>query len=348
MKKLSGLITLLLIIVLSERAFPQPGATKPEKNPFHKAYHDSLKAMDYKYRFPLLGKGAYKKGYDIQFPWGLGMAFFAQRQQVLISKTEITFNNSAPIDLSNAIEFGNIQNVSMATSFRPSLWILPFLNVYGLFAAGNSTTTVPLVKPINFTTEQKFVANTAGIGATFAGGIGNVIIIVDQNYNWVNLDAFVEPVPNYNLDARIGHNFVNPRRADRSVTIWFGAFFQQIKNDTKGSIKVSDLFPGLPQEKKDEIKTDLDQWYNSLGPLQQAGVNAMVNHIKDFMDGKNPGDGTIGYTLDKKLAGPWNLIFGAQYQHNKHWQVRSEVGTFGTRSQFLLNVNYSFLGFKKR
>lgn len=316
-------------------------------NPYHKQYHDSLQRMNYPYQLPLLAKKAYRKGFDIPFPLAVGVAYFAQKQRVKISSTQIGFNDSQPVDLTGVVEFGSIINNSNALSFRPSVWLLPFLNVYAVFATGNSTTEVPIVKPINFTTIQEFKANTAGFGATVAGGFHGVILIVDQNYNWVNLDGFVEPVPAYNLDMRLAHNFVNPRRADRTLTIWFGAFYQQIKNDTKGTIYVKDLFPGLTPEKKAEIREDFDQWYDDLSPAQHLVIDALINHIKDFFDGKNPGDGRINYFLDKKLANGWNMIFGAQYQHNKRWQLRAEVGTFGERTQFLLNLNYAFLSFRK-
>jgi len=340
-------ISTALLLISTLCCYSQQGALKA-KNPYHVAYHDSLKAMNYTSTFPLLGAKAYKKGFDIQFPWGVGAAFFAQRQQVNIQNTQISFNDGAPVDLTNIIQFGHIENKATAYTIRPSLWILPFLNLYGVFGTGRSETTVPLVKPIDFTTVQSFDVQSAGVGATLAGGIGQIIIIIDQNYNWANLDAFVEPVPAYNLDMRIGHNFVNPRRADRSVTIWFGTFFQQIQADTKGTILVSDLLPGLTPDQKEEMRDNLTVWYENLNPIQQAAVRQVVENVQDFLDGRNPGDGRINYFLDKELAGPWNLIFGAQYQHNKHWQMRCEVGTFGKRTQFLLNLNYCFLRFKKK
>lgn len=335
------LLVLTMYVCYSGNA--QPGAVKEQRNPFHEAYHDSLKHMDYPYTFPFLGKGAYKKGYDIQFPWGVGLAYYAQKQTVLIPSTTIAFNDNDPIDLSDVIKYGSIENETWATTIRPNLWVLPFVNVYGIFGVGHSSTKVPLVKPIDFTTTQNFDVKSAGIGITLAGGFRQIIFIVDQNMNWADLEAFVEPVPAYNLDVRIGHNFVNPRRADRGVTIWAGAFYQQIQADTKGTIHMSDLFPGLTPEKKQEIQEDLQQWYDNLTPIQQAIVEPIIENIADYFEGRNPGDATITYKLDKKLAGPWNLIFGAQYQHNKHWQIRMEVGTFGERSQFLLNLNYAFV-----
>ncbi len=70
--------------------------------------------------------------------------------------------------------------------------------------------------------------------------------------------------------------------------------------------------------------------------------------INYYFEGREPGDSEIHYVLHKRVAEPWNLIFSAQYQYNKNWQIRSEIGTFGKRTQFLLNPNYRFAGFRKR
>ncbi|MGC3947790.1 MAG: hypothetical protein QM762_25340 [Chryseolinea sp.] len=340
----------LLLVIFTGIAIMSNAQTGANKvvNPFHEAYHDSLKSMNYNRTFPLLGKKAYKKGFDIPYPWGVGLAYFALHQRILIKSTNISFNGGAPIDLSGIIEFGDVQNVTNTYSVRPSLWVLPFMNVYGVFATGTSETTVPLVKPVTFTTVQHFKASSAGAGITLAGGFHDVIIIVDQNYNWVNVEALVEPVPAYNLDMRLAHNFVNPRHAERQLTLWIGTFFQQIKANTNGTIKVSDILPDGSGEKKEEMIEDFNQWYATLSPAQQIAIKPLINHIEDYFAGKNIGDATIGYNLKKQVAGPWNLIFGAQYQHNKRIQLRLEVGTFGERSQFLLNLNYAFLGMKKK
>ena len=37
----------------------------------HEAYADSLKNVEYNYIFPILGQGAYKKGFDIPYPAGI-------------------------------------------------------------------------------------------------------------------------------------------------------------------------------------------------------------------------------------------------------------------------------------
>ena len=175
-----------------------------------------------------------------------------------------------------------------------------------------------------------------------------VIVIIDNNFNLANVEAFVEPVRTYNFDARIGHNFVNPRRADRSVTIWFGGFYQKIKADTDGHIPISSLFPEVTPEEADEIRERLDGWVEGLPAAQEIIMREVIQKINDYLEGREPGDGEIHHVLDKRVAGPWSLIFGALYQHNKNWQIRSEIGNFEKRTQFLLNLNYRFPGFGKR
>ena len=61
-----------------------------------------------------------------------------------------------------------------------------------------------------FASQRYFNATSSGFGATFSDVIGPVIVI--------------------------GHNFVNPHRTDRSVTLRFGGFYQRIKSDTDGHI----------------------------------------------------------------------------------------------------------------
>jgi hypothetical protein len=337
----------MLLFLLSGGVFAQQGMNKVV-NPYHEAYHDSLRKMDYPYTFPLLGKKAYKKGFDIPYAWGISPVYYAQRQDIAIPTIAVGLNDGPLTDISGLVQFGRIENKVSTFTFRPDLWVLPFLNIYGIFGFGKTSTEVPLVKPIDFTTVQNFNANSAGFGFTFAGGIGPVLIIIDNNFNWADVEAFVEPVPAYNFDARLGHNFVNPRRADRSVAIWFGTFYQKIKADTDGHIPINSLFPDLTPEETEEIQERLNEWVEGLPPAQEVVMRQIIQKINDYFEGREPGDNEIHYVLDKRVAGPWNLVFGAQYQHNKNWQIRSEIGTFGKRTQFLLNLNYRFPGFRGR
>ncbi|MFL5739802.1 MAG: hypothetical protein ACJ75B_06265 [Flavisolibacter sp.] len=312
------------------------------KNPFHEAYYDSLKKMNYPYTFPLLGKKVYKKGFDVPYPWGVGVNYFYAKQDITITNISVAFNDKPPVDLSNVIEFGQITATANAYTIRPDLWVLPFLSIYGVFGFGNSNITVPVVEPVSFITKPTSKATSAGMGFTLAGGFQGIILIFDNSFNWLNTDKLTDLVPAYNATFRMAYQFQSYVRADRNITFWLGPCFQKIRADTKGVIAINEIFPGIDASKKEEIKDRLDKWYATLNPPQQAVADEIIGKIKDYFDGFDPGNGKITYQLNKNIAGPWNLVYGTQFQYNKNWMMRIEMGAYGKRSQFLLSLNYRF------
>ena len=339
---------LLLLVLVSYATAALAQYPEFTKNPFHERYHDSLKRMNYPYTFPLLGRKGYKKGFDIPYPWGIGANYFWAKQEVKIENIAVGFNDKPPVNLSDVIQFGKVEAEANAYTIRPDLFVLPFLSVYGVFGVGNSNIDVPVMQPISFTTHPTSKATSAGLGFTLAGGFQGIVLIFDNSFNWLNTDKLTDLVPAYNATLRIAKQFVSYERADRSITIWMGPCYQKIKADTKGVISISELFPNADGSKKQEIKDRLDNWYSTLSPPQQAVAGEIIQKVKDYFDGRDPGNGTISYQLDKKIAGPWNLVFGAQFQLNKNYMVRVEMGAYGKRSQFLLSFNYRFQSLRKK
>ncbi len=313
--------------------------------PAYKAYFDSIKAMEYKYPLPILGAKAYQRGYDLPYAWGASAVYFTQSQLINISEISLGINGGELVDFSDFIGFGPTTAVTNAYTFRPDVWVLPFLNLYGIVGAGTTETGVTLLEPISFETTQNFTASSFGIGATLAGRWGPVLLIWDNNYNFVDVDVIVEPVPAFNSSLRIGHNFMDPRRPDRMLTVWTGAFYQKINSNTRGSISVGDIFPSIGTGKNIEHLRD---WASELPPGQRVIANQIIDKLEEFNDGHDVEDATIEYNLQKEVAQPLNLILGAQYQLNKNWMFRTEIGVFGKRSQFLMNLNYRFQGFVPR
>lgn len=330
------LFYLLLFVSSCSMAFAQ--GVNRNKNPAYTAYFDSLQTMNYDRTFPIFGAGAYERGFDIQKAFGASFVYFTQTQEITISQTSIGFNGGQMVDMSNFIEFGPTIATTHAYTFRPDVWVFPFLNVYGIIGGGTTQTEVTLLKPVGFQTTQNFVAQSYGIGATLTGAVGPIWVAWDNNYNFVDVEAIVEPVPAFNSSVRLGHNWLSPTRPDRSLAVWAGAFYQKIQNDTRGSLPLSDVFPELGSG---ETIADLRDWATTLPPAQRVVANQIIDKLEEM--GQNAAaNGTVEYELQKKVTAPVNLIFGAQYQFNKNWIIRTELGVFGKRSQFLLNLNYRF------
>jgi hypothetical protein len=313
-------------------------------NPIYEDYFDSLRKMDYPYTFPILGKKASKAGYDLPFAYGISGIFFTQRQEISIDQTLIGFNGSELVDVSNFIRFGPTIATTNAYTVRPDLWVLPFLNVYGILGGGTTQTDVNLTSPVEFQTSQKFAVSSFGLGATLTGAFGPIWVAWDNNYNFADVEVVVEPVPAFNSSLRLGHTVPSVANPQRNLSVWVGAFYQSIQNDTQGSVSVEEIFPGFGDG---NVIGRLSEWAETLPPAQRVVVQQIIGKLEEVASGIDPGEANIDYRLEKRVTAPFNMIFGAQYQFDKHWMLRSEMGVFGRRSQFLLNLNYRFAGFKK-
>ena len=100
----------------------------------------------------------------------------------------------------------------------------------------------------------------------------------------------------------------------------------------------------------------MNAWWASLTPPQQQNpvnkakyntanrVLARAGEILASADNavNNITNGTVQYSMDKRPKDPWNFIVGSQYQLNKHWMLRGEVGFLGSRIQYLAGLQWRF------
>lgn len=330
--------------------------TTKKVNIKHQVYTDSLKSIAYDRVLPIWGAEAYKKGFDIPYPLGLMANFVWMKQGITIDNMQLglkTDNQDIPLTSVDFIEFGENTNTSFSTNFRPDIWVLPFLNVYGLFGAGRTATEVNLVTPIHMKSVVEQRISTMGFGVMGAGGIGPVWISVDANFTWNKPELLDDPTQVNILGIRIGHSFVFKDRPDRNINIWVGGMRVHMSSETRGSIALKDALPQETWDRKDEIVDDYWNWYNALDatkPVDRKKIetaDAVLTPLVDRIDALD-GDAIIGYGMDKQTKQLWNGVMGAQYQMNKAWQLRAEWGLIGDRESYLVSINYRFLGPHKK
>ncbi len=317
----------------------------------YQVYTDSLKNVEYNYVFPFLGQGAYKKGFDIPYPIGIMANYIWMDQGIDITNMQLglkTDNKDIPLTPVDFIDFGENRNTSYAFNVRPDIWVFPFLNVYGLFGAGQSRTEVNLVAPVALKSVVEQNISTAGVGVMTAFGIGPVWLSVDANWTWNKPELLDKAVRVQVLGLRLGHTFTFKQRPDRNIAIWAGGMRVSMSSDTRGAIAMKDALPPETWDRRDQIVEEYDAWYDGLGPVKKELVDATA--VPDIMDklAEADGDAVIRYGMDKQVSEMWNGVIGAQFQLNKHWQFRSEAGLIGDRKSFLVSVNYRLLGFKKK
>lgn len=320
----------------------------------HRRYYDSLKAMNYDRVFPLLGAKVYKRGFDIPFPFGIMVNSFYGVQGIDISNIRVGITTSdtiiPPVDLSSVIEFSDVTATALNLNARVDMWVLPFLNVYGIVGYfPQAQTKVVLSKPVQITSEPEQTGWFGGFGIMGAGGVGPVWLQADYNATWADMELLQNKVFTQVVGLRVGHTFVFKNNPEKNFGLWIGMMGIFLNNNTVGEIALDDVFSGISQEKIDEIKQSYGTWYNTLNPVQQKVADLIVDKLQDFVNGISTKDVHISYQMDKTPSARWAGLVGAQYQFNKRWQLRAESNFIGKdRFSMMLSLNYRFMGFRKK
>ena len=335
----------VLILITPSLSYAQYASRKVSKA--KQAYVDSLKQVEYDYIFPILGQKTYKAGFDIPYPVGIMGNYLTMDQGVLINNMRLGLKtDNVDIPLTNVDEFiifGDNSNQSYTVNIRPDVWVFPFLNVYGLFGYGRSSTTVNLIEPVGLSSTVEQGIRTMGIGVMGAFGVGPVWVSLDGNFTWNKPELLDNAVPVSVFGVRVGHTFEFRNDPDRNIAIWAGGMRARMGAETVGQIRLQDALPPEVWERPQEIVDAYNAWYAGLPPVLQQRVDQ--SPLPDIIDRIENLDGSaiVRYGMDKQVAQEWNGIFGAQFQLNKRWMLRTEWGLIGDRKSALVSVNYRFL-----
>lgn len=332
--------TFLLLIalnMLSVASLAQTGAGMKLGNKYG-AVTDSIATHGYPWRLPLMGAKVAKRGINVPYPLGIGTNYNNASQVVLISDLKVGFNGNEPVDM-DFIKFGEVKAHVQTLTARADMWLLPFINVYGIIGKVWSTTGVNVVEPIEFRNEQDFNGYTLGIGTTLAGGYHGFVTINDFNYTWTDLDKLNEKVKALMITPRLGYNWTFVNHPTRSLTLWIGASGFFVNKGTVGTITIDDLNVNIPPEKLEEIKQETAEWYQNLKPAQQVVVKRIAEGISNKIEGL-PDELTIDYSLQKDPLSHWSMVAGGQFQLDPRWQIRLEAGFLGGRTSGLISWNY--------
>jgi opacity protein-like surface antigen len=341
--------SIIIVLFFSQNSYSQYATTKI-KDKFE-AYTDSLKQVKYTNVFPIWGQKAYQKGFDIPYPTGVMVNYMYLKQGLIIDNLQLglqTDNIDIPMTPVDLIKFGDNYTSAHTIMFRPDVWVFPFLNVYGIFGYGESTTEVNLTYPITFQSVVEQSVRTTGFGVTAAGGVGPVWIALDTNLTWNKPELVEEAVRVTTFGIRMGHNFVFKEKPYRNIGVWVGAMKVKMGSETTGQIKLSDVIPQSAFDRAAEIESNYYDWLNSLNPnnpidaIKIEKANEILTPIVEQIGNAN-GDAVISYGIDKKAKQEWNGIIGAQFQYNKNWMLRTEAGVLGDRKSILVSLNYRFL-----
>ena len=174
MKTLFSIVVLTLVLVTESSGQVYSNKIAGKKN---EALLDSIKAKPYPYILPIWGAKVAAKGFDLPYSAGLSLNYAWQQSDLVIDNLSVGFNNGPMYNIDEIVRFNSAVSTTSLLNFRPDFWVLPFLNVYGLFMKGNSSTAIdaglwlPDTSNVwrevtSFSSKAEFAATGMGFGMT--------------------------------------------------------------------------------------------------------------------------------------------------------------------------------------
>jgi len=168
---------------------------------------------------PIWGEQVREKGYDLPLPFGVGANLVLMDQGIDVRNLEIGI--SAPNLNVSGVTFSNTRAHDRANTARLDMWLLPFVNIYGLFGYINGEVeldvNVPAISidlpnigniPISDAQTVKlsidYNGTTYGGGLTLAGGYKNFFGSLDANYTYSNIDVANSEIKTFTISPRLG------------------------------------------------------------------------------------------------------------------------------------------------
>lgn len=268
---------------------------------------------------PIWGNEARARGYDLPEPFGIGYGYMNLRQDVVVDK--INFISPKYPGFSNLITInaGHTREKNESHMLKLDTWVLPFLNIYGVYGKtkGSSKTTLAGVylgdAELDFARNMPFVLDfegkTYGGGVVLAGGYKQFFATLDANYTRTNLDILDGDISALVITPRIGYEFtfqpLLSGQGNTKVHVWVGAMYQDITQRFKGNISNLNL------------------------PEEFAGLVKLLD------------DPNMKFDVKQHLAHKWNSTIGARIEITRHFNILSEVG-FNNRNSFYISGEFRF------
>ncbi len=297
--------------------------------------YDNTKNLSNPYSLPFWGQKLGSRGFLLPYPIGVMINGYAGSQDVTISDLAIGINDGQMISLDDAVGFSKVTADIQNINVRTDVWLLPFLDLYGLFGMLSAQTKVGIGnimdKPVDLNTEANFHGYEYGFGGMLTGGVRSIFFSLDASYIWTHLDGLKDDNSVVNLGLRTGYVFHFEKNPEKNISVWTGTTRVFLSSMTEGTIKLADVVPNFGANYQNS------DWYEALSPVKQSLVDELVEKAKD-----GHADDEIHYTLKKRPTKNWAMILGAQFQLNRHWQLRAETNFLGGRTTGLISAGYRF------
>lgn len=258
---------------------------------------------------PLLGKPATKLGYKLPRPIGLDAFVHNQNQKMEFTDLKVSLNDEPFVSFGDlfALENSSVDQGTFVSMIKVDVWILPFLNIMGIFGQGKNSVNG----------ELKVAPELKGAIADWGWLIG-----VDPS----DLPDVVE--------INIGLN---------SVMYGGGFTLAGGVGDWNLSLNYQLMFAKMVEANTTNVANIFTPMVGYMLPF---GMNIMTGVQGQFYETKIEGfidlasGDKLNYSVDFKPA-RWNLMFGIYKGFAKHWEIALQGG-LGARNSLTAVFGYRF------
>lgn len=328
----------------------------------------------YPYVLPVWGQKAQDRGMadQLQLPFGLNLNYVNAYLDMVITDFNLKVGGK---DFSGVInlETLNFQEVSATTNglnLRADAWVLPFLNVYGLFSSVTGGTNVALqptwkdaegdviLQLPEFSSNVEFDALAYGLGTTLIFGWDGYFSSIDMNYSRTETELLDDQVGYLTLSARGGHRFfINKANKDLFIAPYVGVMYRNFvgPRGSNGSINLDEVFPELQGTFNEKVDGKIaaneaiinDPSTSTSERIKLQAQNQALQTIENQVNESGVFSTEIDYFIQKELVQTITFQFGFNLQINKNWMVRGEYGIADSQRFLMSGVQYRF-GVKKK
>lgn len=343
--------------------FPKQDSTTVKKN--------------WPYVLPIWGQKVVDRNIELQLPLGVNVNYVYNQMTLELTEFSMNFYDGENLDdIINPESLNFTETIATANgvNFRADAWVLPFLNVYGIYSSNHGSTKVSfqpqvidenlgpngnikeirtLEEPIDVSPVE-FSTNSFGVGSTLVYGWDNYFISTDANITWSSSDLLAEKVIFFVGSARIGRR-VNFRN-NMKLSVYIGAMYRDFvdKKSNTGSLGVPELDEAMIKAINGFTTINDEQitlWESlpDMTPGKEEKLTELYARDSRLSDAKDrvENSNAINYTINKEIINNWSTQVGFNFEMSKHYMLRAELGYRDGQKFFMSGLQYRF-GIKKQ
>lgn len=213
---------------------------------------------------PLFSKSFKKKNFTSPKPFGIAFSSMIYQQEFISKNLKIRGETVSGVEV-----FARGDSVSQQTTagelkgyIKPNIWLLPFLNVYGIFGFTTGEIRPDLyidgiiIEDLpgigDYYIDTTFILNdviryngqTFGFGTTLSFGIYPYAVLVDYHYTVTSPSDLEGNLQNHFLSPKFGY-YINTKNKNLELMTWLGAMYFSNNQSFTGEITVEEIAPEL-------------------------------------------------------------------------------------------------------